>query len=60
MIFRIKLPDIDDKNKRLVTKKIYKKIRMKKITKERNNKCKIDREKDRLSDKEIRRSWGTE
>ena len=44
MIFRIKLPDIDDKNKRLVTiKNIYKKIRMKKITKARNNKCKIDK-----------------
>ena len=56
MIFRIKLPDIDDKNKRLVTKKKCKKIRMKKITKARNHKYKIDREKDRLSDKEIIRS----
>ena len=47
MILRIKLPDIDDKNKRLVTKKIYKKIRMKKITKARNNKYKIDRQTER-------------
>ena len=47
MIFRIKLSDIDDKNKRLVTKKRCKKIRMKKIKKSRNNKCKIDRERER-------------
>ena len=55
------MSDIDDKNKRLVTKKyIYKKIRMKKIKKSRNNKCKIDRQRDRLSDKQITRSWDTE
>ena len=44
MILTVKFSDIDDKNKRLVTiKYIYKKIRMKKITKARNNKCKIDK-----------------
>ena len=42
------MPDIDDKNKRLETiKNIYKKIRMKKIKKSRNNKYKIDWERER-------------
>ena len=47
MILTVKFSDIDDKNKRLVTKKKCKKIRMKKIKKARNYKYKIDGQRER-------------